>query len=97
MLETDAAEPLLARTLVIENGSLVLGPFNRIGPMIEIEHSILAGTHMAAVEVQASVWTVGWAAAAFAPRLRALLTEATPPPAPETRPGGCATRPTTWR
>jgi hypothetical protein len=85
VLETAAAEPLLARTLVIENAELVLGRFNRAGPTVEIEHAILAGTHMAAVEVQASVWTVGWAAAAFAPRLRALLTEATPPPpAPET-------------
>jgi hypothetical protein len=86
-----AAGPLdgrLARMLVIENGELVLGRFAWADGMIRIEHAILAGTTMAAVEVQASVWTVGWAASAFAPRMRALLAEATPPPpAPETPAG----------
>ena len=37
------------------------------------------------VEVQASVWTVGWAAASWAARLHALLSDAVPvPPAPQT-------------
>jgi len=75
----------LARVLVIENGELVLGRFAVAGGNVRVEHAILAGVTMAAVEVQSSVWTVGWAADAFAPRLEALLREATPtPPAPRT-------------
>jgi hypothetical protein len=71
----------LARTLVIENAELVLGRFTWTAGTVAIEHAILAGTTMAAVEVQASVWTVGWAAAAFAARLRGLLEDSTPVPA----------------
>jgi hypothetical protein len=75
----------LARLLVIENAELVLGRFAHGGTGVRVEHAILAGVTMAAVEVQASVWTIGWAADAFAPRLDALLREATPPPpAPQT-------------
>jgi len=75
----------LARLLVIENAELVLGRFAHAGTGVRVEHAILAGVTMAAVEVQASVWTIGWAADAFAPRLHALLREATPPPpAPQT-------------
>lgn len=69
-----------ARLLVIENGELVLGRFAHSGGQVRVEHAILAGTTMAAVEVQSSVWTVGWAADAFGPRIEALLREATPPP-----------------
>jgi hypothetical protein len=77
--------PLVARTLAGENGELVLGRFVHRGEEIVVEHTILAGTTMDAVEVQSSVWTVGWGASAHAPRLRALLTEAVPvPPAPQT-------------
>ena len=67
----------LARTLVIENAELVLGRFTHADGHVHVEHAILAGTTMAAVEVQASVWTVAWAADAFAHRLEALLREAT--------------------
>jgi hypothetical protein len=75
----------LARVLVIENSELVLGRFTLAGSHVRVEHAILAGTTMAAVEVQATVWTVGWAASAFRPRLEALLRDATPvPPAPHT-------------
>ncbi|MGN6380523.1 MAG: T3SS (YopN, CesT) and YbjN peptide-binding chaperone 1 [Gaiellales bacterium] len=88
VIDVPALDPLLARTLVIENGELVLGRFRWADGRIVIEHAILAGTHMAAVEVQASVWTVGWAASSFAPRLRALLTEATPVPPPPETPAG---------
>ena len=66
----------LARTLVIENAELVLGRFTHADGHVHVEHAILAGTTMAAVEVQASVWTVAWAADAFAHRLEALLREA---------------------
>jgi T3SS (YopN, CesT) and YbjN peptide-binding chaperone 1 len=52
----------LARTLVIENAELVLGRFTHADGHVHVEHAILAGTTMAAVEVQASVWTVAWAA-----------------------------------
>ncbi len=72
----------LSTILLIESGELVLGRLRPIGGRVRVEHAILAGTTMDAVEVQASVWTVGWSAAAFAPRLRALLTEAVPPPPP---------------
>jgi hypothetical protein len=75
----------LARLLVIENGELVFGRFTHAAGQVRVEHAILAGSTMAAVEVQASVWTVGWAAGAFAPRLEALLREGTPPP-PAPRP-----------
>ena len=79
----DAAR--LARILASENAELVLGRFAIAGGAIDVEHAILAGTTMDAVEVQASVWAVGWAAASFAPRLRALVTEAVPvPPPPQT-------------
>jgi hypothetical protein len=75
----------LARVLVIENSELVLGRFTPAGSHVRVEHAILAGTTMAAVEVQATVWTVGWAASAFRPRLEALLRDATPvSPAPHT-------------
>jgi hypothetical protein len=69
-----------ARLLVIENGELVFGRFSHAAGQVRVEHAILAGTTMAAIEVQSSVWTVGWAADAFAPRLQALLREGTPPP-----------------
>src|SRR5262249_14185819 len=70
---------------VMENGELWLGRFSVTGGAVRVEHAILAGATMAAVEVQSSVWTVGWAADAFAPRLEALLRNATPtPPAPRT-------------
>jgi hypothetical protein len=71
-----------ARLLVIENGELVFGRFVHSAGHVQVEHAILAGTTMAAVEVQSSVWTVGWAAHAFGPRIEALLREATPPPPP---------------
>ena len=75
----------LARILMIENVELVLGRFAVTGGAVRVEHAILAGATMAAIEVQSSVWTVGWAADAFAPRLAALLQNATPtPPAPRT-------------
>ena len=68
-----------------ENAELVLGRFAVVDGAVDVEHAILAGTTMDAVEVQASVWAVGWAAASFAPRLRALVTEAVPvPPPPQT-------------
>ena len=87
VLDIPAADARLARTLAIENAELVLGRFGWADGAILIEHAILAGSHMAAVEVQASVWTVGWAAASFAPRLRSLLAEeATPPPPPPETP-----------
>jgi type III secretion system-like peptide-binding chaperone len=85
VLEAAPLDGRLARTLAIENAELVLGRFGWTAGTVAIEHAILAGTTMAAVEVQASVWTVGWAASAHAPRLRALLEDATPvPPPPET-------------
>jgi hypothetical protein len=64
----------------------VLGRFTHADGHVHVEHAILAGTTMAAVEVQASVWTVAWAADAFAHRLEALLREATPTPAPPKTP-----------
>ena len=48
-----------------ENAELVLGRFAVVGGAVDVEHAILAGTTMDAVEVQASVWAVGWAAASF--------------------------------
>ena len=85
VVEPHQLDGRLARLLVIENGELVLGRFAHSGAGVRVEHAILAGATMAAVEVQASVWTIGWAASAFQPRLQALLREATPPPsAPQT-------------
>jgi hypothetical protein len=84
-IECDAERARLARVLASENAELVLGRFAVSGGAVDVEHAILAGTTMDAVEVQASVWAVGWAAASFAPRLRALVTEAVPvPPPPQT-------------
>ncbi len=71
-----------ARMLLIENGELILGRFSHADGAVRIEHAIMAGSTMATVEVQASVWCVGWAASAFQPRLKALLSEGTPPPPP---------------
>jgi hypothetical protein len=83
--ECDATPARLARILAAENAELVLGRFAVVGSAVDVEHAILAGTTMDAVEVQASVWAVGWAAASFAPRLRALVTDAVPvPPPPQT-------------
>jgi hypothetical protein len=83
-----AAGPLdarIARVIVCENAELVLGRFRHGDDAIVVEHTILAGTTMDPVEVQSSVWTVGWAAASWAPRLHALLSDAVPvPPAPQT-------------
>ncbi len=78
-----AAETLdgrLARTLVIENANTTIGRLAHRDGAIRIEHAILAGTTMAAVEIKASVWTVGWTAHAFSPRIHALTCEATPVP-----------------
>jgi len=84
-IECEAAPARLARILAAENAELVLGRFAAVGGAVDVEHAILAGTTMDAVEVQASVWAVGWAAASFAPRLRALVIEAVPvPPPPQT-------------
>jgi hypothetical protein len=84
-IECDAEPARLARVLASENAELVLGRFAVVGEAVDVEHAILAGTTMDAVEVQASVWAVGWAAASFGPRLRALVTEAVPvPPPPQT-------------
>jgi hypothetical protein len=85
-IEHPALDGRLARTLVIENAELVLGRFTHADGHVHVEHAILAGTTMAAVEVQASVWAVAWAAGAFAHRLEALLGEATPTPAPPQTP-----------
>ncbi len=82
VLETGALDGRLARMLLIENADVILGRFAHVAGEVRIEHSILAGTTMAQVEVQASVWTVGWTANAFRPRMRALLKEATPVPPP---------------
>ena len=73
-----------ARTLLIENGELVLGRFSHVDGAVRIEHAIMAGSTMSRVEVQASVWAVGWGASAFGARIHALLAEGTPPPAPLT-------------
>jgi hypothetical protein len=84
-IATGPLEPAVARMLACENGELVLGRFAHRGEEVVVEHTILAGTTMDAVEVQSSVWTVGWGASAYASRLRALLTEAVPvPPPPQT-------------
>ncbi len=84
-IETGPLDARVARVLAYENGELVLGRVRHRDNGIVVEHTILAGTTMDSVEVQASVWTVGWAAAAHAPRLRALMTDAVPvPPAPQT-------------
>jgi hypothetical protein len=84
-IECTADAARLARILTSENAELVLGRFAIADGAIDVEHAILAGTTMDAVEVQASVWAVGWAAASFGPRLRALVTEAVPvPPPPQT-------------
>ena len=84
-IECTADAARLARILASENAELVLGRFAIADGAIDVEHAILAGTTMDAVEVQASVWAVGWAAASFGPRLRALVTEAVPvPPPPQT-------------
>ena len=87
-IETGPLDARLARVLACENGELVLGRMRHRDNGVVVEHTILAGTTMDAVEVQSSVWAVGWAAAAWAPRLRALLTDAVPvPPAPQTPAG----------
>jgi len=85
VLEMEQEAARLARVLVIENSELVLGRFTAAGSRIQVEHAILAGTTMAAVEVQSSVWTIGWAASAFRPRIEGMLRDSTPiPPAPNT-------------
>jgi hypothetical protein len=84
-IETGPLDARVARVLACENGELVLGRFGHRENGIVVEHTILAGTTMDPVEVQASVWTVGWGAAAWAARLHALLSDAVPvPPAPQT-------------
>ena len=71
--------------LILENANTVIGRLSHDGRSVQVEHAILAGSTMAAVEVQSTVWTVGWTAISFAPRIRALLQHATPVPvAPET-------------
>jgi hypothetical protein len=83
--ESGPLDARVARVLACENGELVLGRFRHRDDGIVVEHTILAGTTMDAVEVQASVWTVGWGAASWGARLHALLSEAVPvPPAPQT-------------
>lgn len=84
VLEVAELTAAVARTLLIENGELVLGRFAHSDGAVRIEHAIMAGSTMATVEVQASVWCVGWGASAFGPRLKALLSEGTPPPPPPT-------------
>ncbi|HET7172379.1 MAG TPA: hypothetical protein VFI18_12135 [Gaiellales bacterium] len=85
-IECTAEPGRLARVLASENAELVLGRFAAKDGAVDVEHAILAGTTMDAVEVQASVWAVGWAAASFAPRLRALVTDAVPVPRPPQTP-----------
>ena len=75
-MECDAEPARLARVVASGDAELVLGTFAVEGEAVDVEHAILAGATMDAVEVQASVWTVGWAAASFGPRLRALVAEA---------------------
>ena len=65
VLELPELTPAVARTLLIENGELVLGRFAHSDGAVRIEHAIMAGSTMATVEVQASVWCVGWGASAF--------------------------------
>jgi hypothetical protein len=86
VIPAERLDARLARLLVCENSELVLGRFRHAGDAVRIEHAILAGTTMAAVEVQASVWTVGWAAHSFAPRLHSLLVQTSPPPPPPETP-----------
>jgi hypothetical protein len=86
VVDAPRCDGLVARTLAVEASELVLGRFAWRYGMYRIEHSILAGTTMAAVEVQATVWAVGWGAEAFSPRLRSLLAEKTPPPPPPETP-----------
>jgi hypothetical protein len=75
----------VARMLILENANTVIGRLSHDGRSVLAEHAILAGSTMAAVEVQSTTWTVGWTAISFAPRVRALLEQATPVPiAPET-------------
>jgi hypothetical protein len=84
-LDSGPLDARIARVVVCENADLVLGRFRHRDGSILVEHTILAGTTMDPVEVQSSVWTVGWAAASWAPRLHALLSDAVPvPPAPQT-------------
>ncbi|HYX87173.1 MAG TPA: hypothetical protein VE777_19565 [Gaiellales bacterium] len=84
-VECDVSGARVARVVAGETAELVLGRFAVANGRIRVEHTILAGTTMDAVEVQASVWAVGWAADSFAPRLRALLVDAVPvPPPPQT-------------
>jgi hypothetical protein len=84
-LDAGPLDARTARVVVCENAGLVLGRFVHRDGAIVVEHTILAGTTMDPVEVQSSVWTVGWAAASWAPRLHALLSDAVPvPPAPQT-------------
>jgi len=74
----------LDRVILIENANLVLGRLVHTGGRLRVEHGILAGTTMAAVEVQASVWTVGWTASAYAERIETLIRHSKPvPPVPE--------------
>jgi hypothetical protein len=83
VLDCGAADARVARIIAAQNAELVLGRFIPRHGGIDVENSIIAGPTMAAVEVQATVWTVGWTAASFAPRITALLTDAVPvPPAP---------------
>jgi hypothetical protein len=86
VLEAATLDGTLAQVLVCENGEIVLGRFVHRDGQVRIEHAILAGTTMDPVEVQASVWTVGWAADAFRPRMAALATKTVPPPAPPQTP-----------
>jgi hypothetical protein len=76
----------LARLLLIENAETVMGRFTARDGTIRVEHAILAGSTMASVEVQATVWTVGWTAHAWASRLAALMAHRTPPPPPPEAP-----------
>jgi hypothetical protein len=83
VLDCDAPAERLARVVASENAELVLGRFVPRTGGVDVENAIMAGPTMAAVEVQATVWTVGWTAASFGPRIAALVTDAVPvPPAP---------------
>ncbi|HEY3766194.1 MAG TPA: hypothetical protein VGL44_13640 [Gaiellales bacterium] len=84
-IETGPRTARVARVLACENAELVLGRFRHRDDAIVVEHTILAGSTMDPVEVQSSVWTVGWGAASYKARLHALLSDAVPvPPAPHT-------------
>jgi hypothetical protein len=68
--EAPELTPSVALACTLENDALVFGRFRHEDGAIVIEQSVLGGHTLHTEEVRISVWAVGWAAGAFAERIR---------------------------